>query len=69
MKKQIYYDVRDDIMKYPKAWCFLVWSKRGPGKTYSTLRMCIEEDHKFVFMKRTIEDVNLMCSRMEKWKK
>lgn len=66
MKNEIiYYDIRDDIKLYPDAWCYLVWSKRGPGKTYSTLRMCIEDERKFVFMKRTIEDVNLMCARME----
>lgn len=63
--KAIYYDIRDDINKYPDAWAYLVWSKRGPGKTYSTLRMMVEDNEKFVFMKRTIEDVNLMCARME----
>lgn len=65
MKKPQYYDIRNDLEKYPDAWCYLIWSKRGPGKTYSTLRYCIEEGIKFVFMKRTIDDVNLMCSRME----
>ena len=65
MKNPKYYDIRNDMEAYPDAWCFLIWSKRGPGKTYSTLRMCIEDNKKFVFMKRTIEDVNLMCSRME----
>ena len=64
MKKAKYYDIRVDLENYPEAWCYLVWSKRGPGKTYSTLRYMIEEDRKFVFMKRTIEDVNLMCARM-----
>lgn len=58
-----YYDIRDDIEKYPDAWCFLIWSKRGPGKTYSTLRMCVEDDIPFIFIKRTIEDVNLLCDR------
>lgn len=62
---KVYYDIRDDLERYPEAWCLLIWSKRGPGKTYSTLRMCIEDDKRFVFMKRTIDDVNLMCSRME----
>lgn len=65
MKNHKYYDIRNDMEAYPDAWCYLIWSKRGPGKTYSTLRMCIEDSKKFVFMKRTIEDVNLMCSRME----
>lgn len=62
MTKIKYYDIRDDLQKYPDCWCYLVWSKRGPGKTYSTLRMCIEDKKKFMFMKRTIEDVNLLCA-------
>lgn len=57
-----YYDIRDDLNKYPEAWCYLVWSKRGPGKTYSTLRMCIEDKKKFIFIKRTIEDVKMLCA-------
>lgn len=62
MKKMTYYDIRNDLERFPDAWCFLVWSKRGPGKTYSTLRMCIEDKKKFMFMKRTIEDVKLLCA-------
>ena len=57
-----YYDIRDDLKLYPDAWCYLVWSKRGPGKTYSTLRMCIEDKKKFVFLKRTKEDIDLLCA-------
>ena len=57
-----YYDIRDDLKAYPDAWCYLVWSKRGPGKTYSSLRMCIEDKKKFVFMKRTIVDVDMLCA-------
>ena len=64
MKKKMtkYYDIRDDLKKYPDAWCYLVWSARGPGKTYSSLRMCIEDKKKFVFMKRTIVDVDMLCA-------
>ena len=57
-----YYDIRDDLKAFPDAWCYLVWSKRGPGKTYSTLRMCIEDKKKFVFLKRTKEDIDLLCA-------
>lgn len=60
-----YYDIKDDIKAYPDAWAYIIWSKRGPGKTYSTLRYMIENDIRFVFMKRTIDDVNLMCKRLE----
>ena len=61
-----YYDIRDDLKAYPEAWCYLVWSKRGPGKTYSTLRMCIEDKKKFVFIKRTIDDVKMLCASGKK---
>ena len=62
MKNIKYYDIRDDLRKFPNMWCYLIWSKRGPGKTYSTLRMCIEENKKFVFLKRTIVDVDMLCA-------
>lgn len=57
-----YYDLKDDLEKYPDAWCYLIWSKRGPGKTYSSLRYCIENKKKFMFIKRTIEDVKMVCA-------
>lgn len=57
-----YYDIRDDFQKFPNAWCYLCWSARSDGKTYSTLRYMIENKKKFVFIKRTIEDVNMLCS-------
>lgn len=57
-----YYDIRDDLKAYPDAWAYLIWSRRGPGKTYSALRMMIEDKTKFLFMKRTIEDVKMLCA-------
>ena len=60
-----YYDIRDDLKDYPDAWCYLAWSKRGPGKTYSTLRMCIEDNACFAFMKRTMEDIDLLCAKKD----
>lgn len=61
-KQPWYYDIREDFEKYPKAWCYLVWSRRGPGKTYSTLRYMHEEDKRFCFLKRTVDDVKLLCA-------
>lgn len=61
-----YYDIRDDLSLFPDAWCYVVYSERGPGKTYSTLRYCIEERKPFLFMKRTIEDINLLCAKGRK---
>lgn len=57
-----YYDIRDDLEKYPLAWLIIVYSKRGPGKTYSTLRMMVEDNESFIYMKRTIEDVKFLTS-------
>lgn len=57
-----YYHLINDINKYPKCWCYLVWSKRGPGKTYSTLRYSKNHSIKIIYIKRTIDDVELICS-------
>ena len=58
----MYYHFEDDLLKYPDAWCYIVWSARGKGKTYSGLKYSYENHIPIVYMKRTIEDVNLICS-------
>lgn len=60
-----YYDIRDDMKLYPDAIIYNVWSMRSTGKTYSFLRMCIEDDIKFAYIKRTNEDVKLVCENKE----
>lgn len=62
-----YYHFCDDLEAYPEAWCYIVWSKRGPGKTYSSLKYAKEENIPFIYMKRTIEDVELICSGSDKY--
>lgn len=62
MTKDGYYHFEDDLNAYPDAWCFVVWSRRGPGKTYSSLWYSYKEKIKMLYMKRTIEDVTLICS-------
>ena len=57
-----YYHFRKDIEEYPDAGLINVWSRRGPGKTYSFLRYCIDEEKFFIYMKRTKEDVELLCT-------
>ena len=57
-----YYYVENDINKYPDAWCYIVFSKRGPGKTYSFLDYMRREKIKFIYMKRTNDDVDLLTS-------
>lgn len=57
-----YYHVGKDLEDYPNAWCIVVWSKRGPGKTYSALWYSYGHRIKMMYTKRTVEDVNLICS-------
>lgn len=56
-----YYHFSNDLNKYPDATIYVVWSMRGPGKTYSFLRYCYENKKKFVYMKRTNDDVDFIC--------
>lgn len=56
-----YYHFHDDLNAYPEAWCLVVWSRRGPGKTYSALRYAYEESIKMCYMKRTNDDVTMIC--------
>lgn len=55
-----YYHLLKDIFLYPDAWCYAVWSKRGPGKTYSVLWLAYYCRFKFIYMKRTDDDVDLI---------
>ena len=57
-----YYHILADLLRFPHAWVYFIWSKRGPGKTYSALWMCYYNDIKFIYMKRTDKDVNLILS-------
>lgn len=59
-----YYHFAKDLKEYPDAGAYVVWSRRGPGKTYSFLRYCINNDKFFIYMKRTNEDVDLICTGM-----
>ena len=56
-----YYHLSKDINDYPDADIFIIWSPRGPGKTYSALRYPY---HKFktLYMKRTKKDVQTICT-------
>ena len=55
-----YYHLLADILMYPLAWCIVVWSKRGPGKTYSALWLCFYAHIKFIYVKRTDDDVDFI---------
>lgn len=56
-----YYNIKEDIDRYPECWCFIIFGGRATGKTYSTLKYVAENNKKFVFLRRTIEDVNTIC--------
>lgn len=58
-----YYHISEDIKNYPDAWLYVIWSLRGPGKTYSFLRYMIATDTIFIYMKRTNDDIDLLCQR------
>ena len=60
-----YYHILQDLLLYPDAWCYAVWSKRGPGKTYSALWLCYYSNIKFIYMKRNDTDVHLILSSPE----
>lgn len=57
-----YYHFEDDLKAFPDAWCFIVYSPRGPGKTYSSLKYSLENDITIVYMKRTNDDVDFICN-------
>ena len=57
-----YYHLLKDLVNFPNAWCYVVWSRRGPGKTYSGLWTHVSQDLPIIYMKRTVEDVNTISS-------
>jgi hypothetical protein len=57
----MFYDVKEDLEKYPDNVIYNICGGRSTGKTYSTLKFCKEGNHKFVFLKRTNEDVKIMA--------
>ena len=52
-----YYEFKYDLMLYPEAWCYVVYSKRGAGKTYSALLEAYKNEIPILYMKRTNDDV------------
>ena len=64
-RNENYYFFLDDLRKYPDCWCYVVWSRRGSGKTYSALRSAYENGITIAYMKRTIEDVNIVCTNSD----
>lgn len=57
-----FYDIREDLAKWPWAHFMFIYGGRSTGKTYSVLRYMVEENKPFVFMKRTLQDVQILCT-------
>lgn len=55
--------IADDVSRYPDAWCYLMVGGRSTGKTYNALLDCLENNRVFLFVKRTIKDVDNLCKR------
>lgn len=60
-KQYYYYDIDNDISD--DYWCYIIIGGRNTGKTYSSLKSCYVNNRKFVFVKRTLEDIELLCDR------
>lgn len=53
-----YYHILADLLKFHQCWCYVVWSKRGPGKTYSVLWLAYYCNFPIIYMKRTDKDID-----------
>ena len=60
--KEGYYQIAHDLESYPEAVAYFVVGGRGTGKTYGTLKYMLENEQEIVFVKRTKDDVDLLCS-------
>lgn len=61
IKTNNYYNFENDLKAYPEAWCYVVYSKRGAGKTYSGLLTAYKHNIPIIYMKRTNDDVAFIC--------
>ena len=64
-----YYDFKKIRYQYPDEYIFFIVGGRSTGKTYSTLKFCLENNHKFVFVKRNKDDIKTLCAGASKSKK
>lgn len=56
-----YYHISKDVKDYPDATIIIVWSRRGPGKTYGSLLYPYGR-FKTLYIKRTNDDVATICN-------
>lgn len=62
-----YYDVFEDLERYPEASIIFAYSRRGVGKTYGALFGALERGLKVAYMKRTNRDIDLLCKATKKF--
>ena len=62
-----YYDVFSDIERFPDATIIIAYSRRGVGKTYGALYGAAKRNIPAVYVKRTIDDIDLICSASIGW--
>ena len=60
-KNNYYYDIDNDITS-DDYWCYIIIGGRNTGKTYGALKDCYLKNRRFVFGKRTMDDVDLLMS-------
>lgn len=58
-----YYDISRDMEKYPDAWLYMCVGGRNTGKTYGALVHYLDTIEKYMFVKRTNDDVDILCNR------
>jgi len=63
--KDGYYHFENDLLDFPECWCYVVWSRRGPGKTYSSLWYAYQNEIPIIYMKRTDDDVDIITMKDE----
>lgn len=61
-RNDYYFRVHPHIREHPDCIINIFVGGRNTGKTYSALTYALENDQKFVFVKRTIEDVKILCA-------
>lgn len=61
-KKNYYYNVFDDIDAHPECFAFIVHGGRSTGKTYGALKGSVQRHEPFCYVKRTVDDVKLICA-------
>lgn len=62
LRNDYYFGVAAYIEKYSDAIILIFIGGRNTGKTYSSLVYVLKKDYKFVFVKRTMEDVKILCA-------